>query len=201
MMTKSTYQFMTPKQVGAFWRAFAAACCELELSTSAEKESYRKQVLREEAHVTSLKLVNRTTDYDKIMARLKSDAGEDAAAIEYAMGTDYRIQAMIKVSASQIMQLTGESESKAAVYVAGVAEQAKIPVSVTGDLVFIDVPRHRAKSVFLMLETHRRRLLRPYCSAAKSFNMRAVYRPVPPHGMQISYADYSDPKHLRINFK
>lgn len=40
---------MTPKQIRQFWPAFARACDALGLTTSADKDAYRRQIMLEEA--------------------------------------------------------------------------------------------------------------------------------------------------------
>lgn len=153
---------MTPKQTALYWRTFSAACAALGIQGTEAREEYRRQVLEEEAHVSSTKLVNSTDGFDSVMARLTADAGDYLAAASYATGDDRRLSALVCDCAIQVLILSG-SPADPADYLRGILRQSLLGTSVgdTGD-VLLDVDSGSLRKVFQMLDTHRRRLLRRF---------------------------------------
>lgn len=151
---------MTPKQTSLFWRTFSAACAALGIQGTEAREEYRRQVLEEEAHVSSTKLVNSTDGFDSVMARLTADAGDYLAAANYAIGDARRMSAMVCDCAIQVLLLSG-SPADPADYLRGILRQSLLGTSIgdSGD-VLLDVDYGSIRKVFQMLDTHRRRLLR-----------------------------------------
>ena len=76
---------ITVKQRSAYFRAFGDACRELGLATGEEREEYRHRVMMEEVGKASIKDLDRTGDFDKVMARFCLDAGQLSAAAAYGM--------------------------------------------------------------------------------------------------------------------
>lgn len=154
-MTKQ--QTITEQQRRAFWRAFSTACRTLNLSDKEARETYRHDVLREAGGVDHLADLGRTSGYDRVMARLWQDAGDYEAAGRYIVASASRMQALCLDCAEQIIDLTG-SGADALSYLRGILRQSRL-ATVTDDWA-LDVPESSARRVFLMLDTHRVRLLR-----------------------------------------
>ena len=155
---------ITQRQRAAFWQAHHAACVNLGISTAIEREDYRKQVMREETGKEHLADLDRTGDFDKCMKRFTADAGDYETACRFAIGDDARKAAIIRVCARQILQLKGSAGDwqEAMYYLAGVVEQARIPCGrdPADSTFWMDVSPTSLLSLFQMLDTHRRRLLR-----------------------------------------
>ena len=171
---------LTAKQRACFWEAHKAACIELELATRDERETYRKLVMREEcgkAHVSEL---SRTADFDRVMARFARDAGDYEAAAKFAVADEARQAALIRICLAQLMQLKGcpAGSADGAEYLAGIVEQAQIPCGrdVRDSSFWLDCnPRHLA-TLFRILDTHRRRMLRRLSAVAPlGFDAGVVY--------------------------
>ena len=165
--TRSKRQALTPAQISLFWRAFSAACRSLGLEGAA-REEYRKEVLRSETAKTSLKDLGRTSDFDSVLKRFYIDAGDWEKAAASAVQDHKRLAYLIKVVCLQLMQLKAESALDARAYLNGLFEQAKMTSCITaqGDGYWLDISFADARKVFSMLDTHRRRLLRPWRNMA-----------------------------------
>lgn len=170
---------ITQKQLYAYFTAHRAACLALGLHDKEQQEAYRKQVMREEAGVESVKDLNRTTDYDKVMSRFCIDCGDYQAAIKYNLGTDTRLVKMVEILAQQVAQLLGTNPDKANDYVAGIIFQAGFSTKRLDSQGFLlDIATCDLWRVFQMLDTHRRRLIQRYGRAPdcpKTFNIHLVY--------------------------
>ena len=156
---------MTPNQTGLFWRQFSAACSALGHDTAAEREEYRRAVLREEAGVGHLRELDATAGFDRVMARLAADAQDFAAAANYATGGDRRILALVKDCAEQVL-LLADNPADPAAYLRGILRQSLLMTGRQmllaggdGDLL-LDIDAASVRKVFMMLDTHRRRMLR-----------------------------------------
>ncbi|MCL1856496.1 MAG: hypothetical protein FWF84_02485 [Kiritimatiellaeota bacterium] len=171
---------LTEKQAKAFWRAFAQACSELRLSGKAETEAYRKRVLMEECGVGHMADISRTTGFEKLMIRLLSDANDHEAASRYTIGEDRRMAKMVEVCASHVMQCLGTSGTGTVEYIAGIIRQAGHNVHAVGEDYWLDIPDTLLYSVFQMLDTHRRRLLKAASfHGSLTFTMNAAYHRSP----------------------
>lgn len=171
---------LTARQRACFWEAHKAACIELELSTRDEREAYRKLVMREEcgkAHVSEL---SRTADFDRVMARFAKDAGDYEAAAKFAVADEARQAALIRICLAQLMQLKGcpAGSADGAEYLAGIVEQARIPCGrdVRDSSFWLDCNPGHLVTLFRILDTHRRRMLRRLSSEAPlGFDAGVVY--------------------------
>ena len=162
-MTKMTRKNgLTRAQISLYWKTFSAACAELGLRSRAERENYRKKTMLEAAGKVSLKDLNRTSDFDAVLARFFADAGDYQRAAEASVQDAKRLGFLIKVICCQLMQLTGGGQQSAWSYLGGVLDQAKISHGRNLDNggYWLDLSFREAHSVFSMLDTHRRRLLR-----------------------------------------
>lgn len=171
---------LTARQRAAYWEAHRAACVELELSTRDERETYRKLVMREECGKLHVSQLSRTADFDRVMSRFARDAGDMAAAARFAVADEARQAALIRICLAQLMQLKGcpARSADGAEYLAGIVEQAQIPCGrdVRDSSFWLDCnPRHLV-TLFRILDTHRRRMLRRLSSSAPlSFDAKIVY--------------------------
>jgi len=167
---------LTQKQANAFWRAFWRACSELRLSGKAETEPYRKRVLKEECGVDHMADVSRTTGYERLMIRLLTDANDYEAAARYTIGDDRRMAKMVEACAGQLMQIMGSFETMADTYIIGILKRAGRPVRNGGTHYWMDIPDTLLYSVFQMLDTHRRRLLKAASfPGSLAFSVNAAY--------------------------
>ena len=198
---------LTKPQLAAYWRAATAAAREVGEAL----ETYRKRVMSEECGVSSVKALNRTADFDKVMLRFSVDAGDYGAAGKFATAGTERLSRLVCICASQIMQLKGApAGSTAAVeYLAGVIRQARISCGsdVLGSI-WMDCPSDTLLSLFHILDTHRRRLLRQLASPPSvrrflGFDGDLVYVPIPSGGVRLVYdaSYYASFGAIKINLK
>ena len=204
---------VTQAQRMAFFRAHHAACVNLGLSTADEREEYRKRVMREEAGKEHLADIGRTGDFDKVMKRFAADAGDYETACRFAVGDDMRRVALIRICCAQVMQLKGCPAGSAAAqdYLAGIVEQARIPCGrdLTDSSFWMDVSPDSLVTLFQILDTHRRRLLRCLLDGRTvrtflGFDAGVVYEPNPGGGVRLNYAPgaYADlSTRIRINIR
>ena len=127
-----------------------------------DAEAYRRKVMCEVGGVLSSSDIRSAADYERIIARFASDAGDYQAAGEAAAGDAKRKAYLVKVCAIQVMQLKGGDESLARDYLEGVVHQARIPcgVNTADNSWWMDVPPGSLDLVLRILDTERRRLLK-----------------------------------------
>lgn len=180
---------LTQKQTWAYFKAAQAGAAAMNI----DRETYRHKVMREEAGVDSIKLLDRRAGYEAVMTRMWTDAGDYEMAARFMGGDARRLGMLCEVCANQIAQITGRQEGGGVAYVDGVLSQAGYPCRPSsGAGWYLDIPESSTRRVFAMLDTHRRRLLRqagarfPY-----TFHLDAAYgfddaghltmtRPTPP---------------------
>ena len=196
---------LTKPQLAAYWRAASAAAREV----GEAPEAYRKRIMREECDVESVKALNRTSDFDKVMARFAVDVGDYTAAGHYATSDARRLAVLVRVCCAQVMQLKGEPEGStaAADYLAGIVRQARLPCGATDGRFWLDCPPDSLLALFQMLDTHRRRLMRSMAEPSSlrrfmGFDPDIVYKPLA-SGIQIIYDGhyYAHYTGVRINLK
>ena len=197
---------LTKPQLAAYWRAATAAA----RNVGAPVDTYRKRVMSEECGVSSVKALNRTGDFDKVMLRFSVDAGDYGAAGKFATAGAERLSRLVCICAAQIMQLKGApaGSTAAAEYLAGVIKQACIPCGSDVSGIWMDCPSDTLLALFHILDTHRRRLLRQLASPPSvrrflGFDGDLVYVPIPSGGVRLVYdASYYDSYGgIRINLK
>lgn len=162
---------LTPKQKAAFWRAFSAAKLVVQPQ---DADAWRHKILMEETGKMSLLDVNRRGEFEAVMRRLWSEAGNWDEAVRYTVGDERRAAFMIKVVATQVLQLLGSDVPGPDAYLAGVLRQSRLvttAVAERGDF-WMDIPLANTLKVFQMLDTHRRRLLK-----ATGHDGRAAFSP------------------------
>ncbi len=170
---------MTKPQTRMFWRLFARSC-QAQGIPSGARDAYRKTIMWEECHVQHLADLDRCGDFDRIMIRLALDAEDYELAARFDSGDERRLAHLVEVLACQVMQLHGAEESAAAAYVRGILQQAGFPCRLDGAEWWLDLPGADLLSLFQMLDTQRRRLLKSLgWSTSLKFHERATYRRTP----------------------
>ena len=153
---------MTKNQIKAFWPAFAAACREKGYADAASKEHYRQLVMLEEANARHLADVSEGTGYERVMARLHSDAGDFRGAVEYGTAPDRRLVAMVEDCARQVLELSGTAATADRdAYIAGILQQSRMnPNAQAAPRPLLDYPEGTLKRLFKILDNRRRALQR-----------------------------------------
>lgn len=167
----------TPAQLREYGAAANAACRALGIAREAQRQAYRRGVVREAAGCASVRDVRSAEEFDAVMARLWADAGDYDRAIHYRIGAERRTAHVIRVLACQLMQLKGGSEADAHAYVGGILDQAKVPNG--RDLAdgswWMDVAPTRLRELVQILDTERRRILRRHGAGRLAFSDRVRY--------------------------
>ena len=187
---------LTPAQRSAFFRALQAASIELGYDTPEEREAYRKTVMHEECGKEHIAQLSRTKDFDACMRRFAADAGNFEEAARFAIADDARKAAILRICCAQVLQLKGcvAGTTEAADYLAGIVEQARIPCGrdVRDSSFWMDCAPDNIMTLFQILDTHRRRLLRGILDgrtarAFLGFDPSIVYQPREVGGLGITY--------------
>lgn len=203
---------LTPAQRSAFFRALQAASIELGHATPEDRETYRKTVMREETGKEHLAQLSRTKDFDACMRRFAADAGDYEAASRFAIADDARKAALVRICCAQVMQLKGctAGTTEAADYLSGIVEQARVPCGrdIHDSSFWMDCAPGSLLTLFQILDTHRRRLLRGLVAglAARgfiTFDPCAVYHPRPGGGVRITLDAHADGslESVRVNVR
>lgn len=196
---------LTKAQISAYWRAASAGARNL----GEPVEEYRKKVMLEECGLRSMKDLNRTTDFDRVMARFLADAGDYQEASKFAVGDSLRMAVLIRICCAQVMQLLGTTpgSSQAVEYLAGIIRQAHLDCGY--DTAFwMDCPPDSLTALFAMLDTHRRRLLKRLFDDDSAhgflgFDPSVVYAVKPSGGVSMVFNKeaYSDLNSIRLNVR
>lgn len=168
---------VTAAQLRAYGEAAAAACCAAGVAREAQRQEFRRRIVRDEAGVESVKDVRSQEAYDAVMARLWEEAGDYGRASHYRISAERRLAYLARVMATQLMQLKGGSEAAAQAYVGGILDQARVPNGrYLGSVDYwMDVSPARLRDLVQILDTERRRLLRRAGAAQLSFSDRVRY--------------------------
>ncbi len=164
---------MTRAQLKPFFRAVSRAASAQGLVGREAVEAYRREVMREEAGADHAADVDPGSGYDRVMYRLAVDAGDWGAASRFATGEERRMAHLVEQCARQVIELKamdvagaefldGRDPGEASTaYVVGCLRQAGLlVVQAGGGDWWADISGAAAFSVFRMLDTHRRRLLK-----------------------------------------
>lgn len=203
---------LTPAQRSAFFRALSAASIEFGHDTPAAREAYRREVMREETGKEHLAQLSRTKDFDACMRRFAADAGDYEAASRFAIADDARKAALVRICCAQVMQLKGctAGTTEAADYLSGIVEQARVPCGrdIHDSSFWMDCAPGSLLTLFQILDTHRRRLLRGILDPRTArtfikFDPGIVYQPLPDGGLRIKYVPraYSSLESVRVNVR
>lgn len=157
---------ITKPQIAAYFRAANAAARAL----GEPLDAYRKRVMQEVCNVTSLKQLNRTSDFDAVMTRFAEDAADYQSACHYAVGSGRRLAVLIGAVCEQVMQLKclETTATTGAITTTTPAEDyLRTILNRSGNLRsnqaggwWLDLSDTNLQAVFAMLDTHRRRLIR-----------------------------------------
>lgn len=167
-------QSLTKPQIAAYFRAAGAAARAL----GEPLDAYRKRVMKEVCNATSIKQLNRTNDFDAVMTRFAEDAADYQSACHYAVGSGRRLAVLIGAVCEQVMQLKSlEATATDATTTTTPAEDyLRTILNRSGNLRndtaggwWLDLPDSNLQSVFAMLDTHRRRLIRRLNHSTSSF--------------------------------
>jgi len=145
---------ITAAQVAMFWRLYAAAEREgLPPSASrAEREEFRHDLITKATGQPSLKEVDRTKGFERLMLEAATIAGDYEEASRWVNGSERRYAYMIGECARQIGEIANVEHGWE--YVRGVLKQAGLPAS------WEDIPETLLASTLKMVDTHRRRMLK-----------------------------------------
>ena len=177
-------------QVKTFWRAFSVSCKAQGISVVMNQVEYRRRVMQEECGKGHMAEMNRTGDFEKVMRRILSDGGDYEGACRYINGEERRYVKMIEACADQVWNLQDNAAvmtGTAMDYVRAICTQAGYPVYLQGKTFWMDVPEPMLHGLFMMLDTHRRRLLK----AAKRFDGSLTFKLG-----TIYLRDVNDPEHI-----
>ena len=178
-------QGLTKPQIVAYFRAASAAARAL----GEPLDVYRKRVMKEVCNVTSIKQLNRTGDFDAVMTRFAEDAADYQSACHFAVGSGRRLAVLVGAVCEQVMQLKSlEAAATDAIATATPAEDYLRSIlnrsgNLRNDMAggwWLDLADSNLQSVFAMLDTHRRRLIRRLNQSTSSavplsFNMDVGY--------------------------
>ena len=165
---------MTKAQLKPFFRAVSRAASAQGLVGREAVEAYRREVMREEAGADHAGEIDPGAGYDRVMYRLAVDAGDWGAASRFATGEERRMAHLVEQCARQVVELeqveadpyvmfapeSVKATMSAVEYAVGCLRQAGFLVVQSGGEWWADISGEAAFSVFRMLDTHRRRLLK-----------------------------------------
>lgn len=166
---------MTQRQRILFFRLFARAC-EVRGIPPAEREAYRHNLIAHACPISggSLRNVGSGEDFDRLMRAVAREAQSVEAAGHFATAEARRLAKMCEALVWQIWQidcgmpeaLRGKSTSTAitpADYLRAILRQAGwtwATVAAGGSDWWLDLTLPHAQKLMMMLDTHRRRLLK-----------------------------------------
>jgi hypothetical protein len=145
---------LSAKQQAMFWALWARAERE-ELpiaATRQERDTARRGVMFRACGRITLKDVNPTGDFDRLMFAVASLAGDYEGMGYWGNAAERRTAHLIQECARQIGEIVGDP--KGWEYCQKVFVQAGLPAS------WMDIPDGLLFATFEMLDTHRRRLLK-----------------------------------------
>lgn len=153
---------LTRPQMAAYFAAAAKAAKRLGIECGA----YRRMVMREECGVSSSKELRRGDQYEKVMLRFARDSENYALASRVVCGDTRRLAAMVQDCVEQAL-LLADSPAVPSDYVAGILKQSRLAArhscvvrSGAGGIALMDIPEGALRTVFQIIETYRRRLLK-----------------------------------------
>lgn len=145
---------LSTKQQAMFWALWAKAERE-ELPVTAtrqERDTARRGVMFRACGQISLKDVNPTGDFDRLMFTVASLAGDYEGMGYWGNAAERRTAHLIRECARQIGEIAGQS--KGWEYCRAVFAQASLPEH------WEDIPENLLFATFEMLDSHRRRMLK-----------------------------------------
>lgn len=145
---------ITAAQAAKFWRVYAQAEREAlpPSATRAERQDFRHALIHKATGKYSIKDVDRTKGFEKLMLETATIAGDYEEAARWINGSERRYVYMIGECARQIGEIAAVPHGWT--YCQATFKQAGLPSS------WEDIPEGLLASTFKMLDTHRRRLLK-----------------------------------------
>lgn len=155
---------LSKAQQALFWASFTPAWQAHCAATGADvydidaQTAWRHGIILQETGLPSLGSVRPGADLDKLLLRLATEAGDYARAAHLEAAGAERIRFRCADCARQICEIDGraglETDEERWRYVAGVAAQAY------RGRAWLDILEDDMQRVFMMLDSHRRRLLK-----------------------------------------
>ncbi len=145
---------ITPKQQAAFWTLWSKAESE-NIPRDADRkqrDTYRRSVIFRACGKVSLKDINPTRDFDRLMYAVAALSGDYKSMAYWCNASERRTAYMIGECARQIGEIVGED--KGWEYCRSIFAQANLPPA------WMDIPDGLLFATFEMMDTHRRRLLK-----------------------------------------
>ena len=135
---------MTQKQRILFFRLFQKAC-EVRGIPPSEREAYRHRLIAHACPISggSLRNVGAGEDFDRLMRLVAREAQSVEAAGHFATAEARRLAKLCEALVWQIWQI-----------------DCGLPEALKGDGWWLDLPLPHAQKLMMMLDTHRRRLLK-----------------------------------------
>jgi hypothetical protein len=144
---------LTPEQQKTFWAIWRKCDAELDPQTTAEQRTeYRRAQIVAACGKSSLRLVNRSTDFDQLMAHCAALCGDYEEAARWAGSAEHRMAWMVAMQARQIAEIAGVPHGWE--YCRKIFAQMRLPEH------YEDMTGGMLMSAFQALDTHRRRVLR-----------------------------------------
>jgi len=159
---------LTKPQQNLFWRAFVPAWRArreeqgIAPADAEARDAWRHGVILQETGRGSLAEVERGAEFDRLLKRLSVEAGDFARAADMEAAEAGRIRARCEDCLRQICEIDGPDPhaSATAPTAARWAYVGRLAARAFGGRAWDDIPERDLARVFMMLDTHRRRLLR-----------------------------------------
>ena len=144
----------TKNQRIAFFKLWKGARREVMAQTGAEDEESARHawIRRHTGYTDSINAVRPGADFGRLMLETALVADDYEAVAKWSMDTANRWRHLIGEQLLMLTEITGEAKSWE--YVRGILKSQNLPES------WEDIPEDRLREVFMMLDTHRRRLLK-----------------------------------------
>ena len=160
---------MTDKQRIAFFKVFQQACDRQGIPPGAKREAWRHEIVREACGVPSLKAVDSGSAFDRLMAHVSRLAEDHGEAMRWGTAEGRRLAAMAEACARQCFEVAQALPDLAercppdpVDYLRGVLAQAgwRDALHAEDGEWWLDLDLPRLQTLFQILDTHRRRLLK-----------------------------------------
>jgi len=153
---------LTKAQVKLFWTLWGRAEREVMpvSATRAERDEFRRGVIRRATGKDSLRGVNPAAEFDALMFEVATMAEDYEGAAYWGNAAERRYAKMMMACARQIAEIQADNDpslrrlDSAWAYCVATLKQAGLPER------WEDVPESLLAATFKMLDTHRRRLLK-----------------------------------------
>ncbi len=158
---------MTNRQRTLFFSLFSSACEACGIYGTEARETFRRELIARVLPMSggSLRNVGKGADYDRLMAEVSRLAQSFQASAHFATAEGRRWAYLIESAARQVAELYRVSGMPAVdpiAYILGIIKQAKLGWAiqqVDGEW-WLDLTDVNEAKLLMMLDTHRRRLLR-----------------------------------------